>query len=285
MGNGWHEWPLVLFTVFGQCVVGALIVSGLGWFAAKDDAASRQRIVRGMFFLWVVMGLGFLASIMHLGSPFRAFNSLNRVGASALSNEIAAGSVFFAVGGFWWLVAVLGKMPEALGKIWLLVSMVLGVVFVWAMTRVYQIDTVPTWYNGYTTLAFFLTVFLSGPLFAALILRAARARFNGTTFASISVLALLVCAAVIIMQGMSLGAIHSSVQQASALVPDYGRLQVWRVVLLAAGLGCWICPLVRRKEPHVAGLLLGLILVLGGEIIGRGLFYGLHMTVGVAVAG
>ncbi|WP_172579084.1 MULTISPECIES: DmsC/YnfH family molybdoenzyme membrane anchor subunit, partial [Enterobacteriaceae] len=22
MGNGWHEWPLVLFTVLGQCVVG-----------------------------------------------------------------------------------------------------------------------------------------------------------------------------------------------------------------------------------------------------------------------
>ncbi|WP_346074577.1 DmsC/YnfH family molybdoenzyme membrane anchor subunit, partial [Streptomyces thermogriseus] len=26
MGNGWHEWPLVLFTVLGQCVVGATIV-------------------------------------------------------------------------------------------------------------------------------------------------------------------------------------------------------------------------------------------------------------------
>lgn len=35
MGNGWHEWPLVIFTVLGQCVVGALIVSGIGWFAAK----------------------------------------------------------------------------------------------------------------------------------------------------------------------------------------------------------------------------------------------------------
>ncbi|MFW3822408.1 DmsC/YnfH family molybdoenzyme membrane anchor subunit, partial [Klebsiella pneumoniae] len=21
MGNGWHEWPLMVFTVFGQCVV------------------------------------------------------------------------------------------------------------------------------------------------------------------------------------------------------------------------------------------------------------------------
>ena len=284
MGSGWHEWPLVLFTVLGQCVVGALIVSGLGWFAMKDDAAARQRLVRSMFFLWLVMGLGFLASIVHLGSPMRAFNSLNRIGASGLSNEIAAGSVFFAVGGIWWLVAVLGKMPPALGKLWLLLGMVLGIVFVWAMTRVYLIDTVPTWYTGYTTLAFFMTVLLSGPLFAALLLRASRVTFSGTVFASISVLALLVSVGVIVLQGMSLATIHSSVQQASALVPDYASLQVWRVVLLAAGLGCWICPLVRRKEPHVAGLLLGLLLVLGGEIIGRGLFYGLHMTVGMAVA-
>ncbi|QLS06184.1 dimethyl sulfoxide reductase anchor subunit family protein [Citrobacter freundii] len=284
MGNGWHEWPLVLFTVLGQCVVGALIVSGLCWLSAKDDA-TRQRLVRSMFFLWVVMGIGFLASVMHLGSPLRALNSLNRVGASALSNEIASGSLFFAIGGVWWLVAFLGKMPAALGKIWLLVSMLLGVVFVWAMTQVYQIETVPTWYNGYTTVAFFMTVLLSGPLFAALLLRTVRVSFNAATYASISVLALLVCIGVIALQGVSLGEIHSSVQHATALVPEYGRLQGWRILLLAAGLGCWICPLIRRKEPHVTGLTLGLILVLAGEIIGRGLFYGLHMTVGMAVAG
>lgn len=284
MGNGWHEWPLVIFTVLGQCVVGALIVSGIGWFAAKNDA-DRQRIVRGMFFLWLLMGIGFIASVMHLGSPLRAFNSLNRIGASGLSNEIAAGSIFFAVGGLWWLVAVIGKMPQALGKLWLLVTMALGVIFVWMMTCVYQIDTVPTWYNGYTTLAFFLTVLLSGPILAATILRAARVTFNTTPFAIISVLALIACAGVIVLQGLSLASIHSSVQQASALVPDYASLQVWRVVLLCAGLGCWLCPLIRRREPHVAGLILGLILILGGEMIGRVLFYGLHMTVGMAIAG
>ncbi|WP_213132862.1 dimethyl sulfoxide reductase anchor subunit family protein [Citrobacter sp. FP75] len=284
MGNGWHEWPLVLFTVLGQCVVGALIVSGYCWLTAKDGVA-KQRIVRSMFFLWLVMGIAFLASVMHLGSPLRAFNSLNRVGASALSNEIASGSLFFAVGGIWWLVAFLGKMPAALGKIWLLVSMILGVVFIWAMTQVYQIDTVPTWYNGYTTVAFFMTVLLSGPLFAALLLRAAGVSCSTARFAYVSVLALLVCVGVITLQGISLGEIHSSVQQATTLVPDYGGLQVWRIILLAAGLGCWICPLIRRKEPHATGLALGLIFVLAGEIIGRGVFYGLHMTVGMAVAG
>ena len=284
MGNGWHEWPLVLFTVLGQCVAGALIVSGYGWLTAKDELV-KQRIVRSMFFLWLVMGIAFLASVMHLGSPLRAFNSLNRIGASALSNEIASGSLFFAVGGLWWLVAFLGKMPAALGKIWLLLSMLLGLVFVYAMTNVYQIDTVPTWYNGYTTLAFFMTMLLSGPLFAALLLRAAGVSCSPARFAGISVLALLVTVAVVVLQGLSLGEIHSSVQNAGALVPDYASLQIWRILLLVAGLGCWICPLVRRKEPSVGGLALGLVSVLAGEIIGRGLFYGLHMTVGMAVAG
>ncbi|EPQ6907024.1 dimethyl sulfoxide reductase anchor subunit family protein [Citrobacter freundii] len=284
MGNGWHEWPLVLFTVLGQCVAGALIVSGYGWLTAKDERV-KQRIVRSMFFLWLVMGIAFLASVMHLGSPLRAFNSLNRIGASALSNEIASGSLFFAVGGLWWLVAFLGKMPATLGKIWLLLSMLLGLVFVYAMTNVYQIDTVPTWYNGYTTLAFFMTMLLSGPLFAALLLRAAGVSCSPARFAGISVLALLVTVAVVVLQGLSLSEIHSSVQNAGALVPDYASLQVWRILLLVAGLGCWICPLVRRKEPSVGGLALGLVSVLAGEIIGRGLFYGLHMTVGMAVAG
>ena len=284
MGSGWHEWPLVIFTVFGQCVAGALIVMGLVWLTEKDDAV-KTRLVRSMFFLWLVMGIGFLAAVLHLGSPLRAFNSLNRVGASALSNEIAAGSVFFAVGGFWWLVSVIGKMPPALGKIWLVVSQILGVVFVWAMTRVYQIDTVPTWYTGYTTLGFFLTLVLGGPLFAALLLRVANTTYKSTFAASVSVLALLACVAVIVLQSNDLATIHSSVQQASALLPDYGALQIWRIVLLAAGLGCWLCPLMRRQEPKTLALFAGVILVVVGELIGRGLFYGLHMTAGMAIAG
>ncbi|MDU4266706.1 MAG: DmsC/YnfH family molybdoenzyme membrane anchor subunit [Enterobacter hormaechei] len=271
MGSGWHEWPLVIFTVFGQCVAGALIVMGFVWLKENDDKA-RMRIVRSLFCLWLVMGIGFMASVLHLGSPLRAFNSLNRVGASALSNEIAAGSIFFAVGGFWWLVSVIGKMPPAF-------------VFVWAMTRVYQIETVPTWYTGYTTLSFFLTMVLAGPLLAALLLRVANVTFKSALAASVSALALIVCVAVVVLQSNTLGTIQSSIQQANALLPDYGSLQVWRIALLAAGLGCWICPLIRRQEPKTLGLFAGVVLVALGELIGRGLFYGLHMTAGLAIAG
>jgi anaerobic dimethyl sulfoxide reductase subunit C (anchor subunit) len=94
MGSGWHEWPLMIFTVFGQCVAGGFIVLALALMKGGLSNEQQQRVVLSMFGLWVLMGIGFIASTMHLGSPMRAFNSLNRIGASSLSNEIASGALF-----------------------------------------------------------------------------------------------------------------------------------------------------------------------------------------------
>ncbi len=52
---------------------------------------------------------------------------------------------------------------------------------------------------------------------------------------------------------------------------------------------CWhltgLLDLPALPEPTRArSLFIGLLLVLAGELIGRGLFYGLYMTVGVAIA-
>jgi DMSO reductase anchor subunit len=57
----------------------------------------------------------------------------------------------------------------------MILTMVLGVVFVWMMVRVYNtIDTVPTWYSVWTPLSFFLTMFIGGPLLGFLLLRVAQ---------------------------------------------------------------------------------------------------------------
>ncbi|CNI77498.1 dimethyl sulfoxide reductase anchor subunit family protein [Yersinia vastinensis] len=291
MGMGWHEWPLMVFTVLGQCVVGGFIVLGLALIFGGFNRGQQLRIHRSMFVLWVLMALAFIASTLHLGSPLRAFNSLNRIGESALSNEIAAGSAFFAVAGFYWLLAVLEKMPAMLGKIWLVVAMVLGVVFVYAMCMVYSIDTVPTWDNLYTPLGFVLTVFIGGPMLGYLLLQLADVNMDGTRgrmmlqLPMISVLALIISIASVIMQAASLSTIYSSVQQASELIPNYGTLMVWRLVLLVLGLGCWICPLIRGRTPMTLGMIFAMLLIIAGELIGRGVFYGLHMTVGMAVGG
>jgi anaerobic dimethyl sulfoxide reductase subunit C (anchor subunit) len=286
MGSGWHEWPLMIFTVFGQCVVGGFIVLALALMKGGLRPEAQQRVIACMLGLWVLMGIGFVASMLHLGSPMRAFNSLNRIGASALSNEIASGSFFFAVGGIGWLMATLKKMSPALRNLWLVATMVLGVVFVWMMVRVYNtIDTIPTWYSVWTPLGFFLTLLMGGPLLGYLLLRVAG--IDGWAMRllpTISVFALVVSAIMAVMQGAELATIHSSIQQASALIPDYGSLMAWRIVALALALCCWIVPQVKGYQPAVPLLSVAFILLLVGELIGRGVFYGLHMTVGMAVA-
>lgn len=283
---GWHEWPLMVFTVLGQFVVGGVMVMGLAIITGNLTDRQSKSVHGTMFFLWLLMALAFIASVMHLGTPIRAFNSLNRFGASALSNEIASGALFFAVGGLYWLLAIVKKMPRQVGKVWLVITMALGLLFVYAMTRVYQIDTVPTWHNGYTTLNFFLSVFIGGPLLGVLLLRAAGLEVAARRqLIMISLLALLLSLCSALLQGGELAGISSSVRQVSALMPEYGQLMTWRLVLLVIGLGCWICPQLRRGNASVTGLVVALALVFAGELIGRALFYGLHMTVGVTAAG
>lgn len=49
MGNGWHEWPLMIFTVFGQCVAGGFIVLALTLMTGKLPREQEQRVVGSMF--------------------------------------------------------------------------------------------------------------------------------------------------------------------------------------------------------------------------------------------
>ncbi|ESP76189.1 anaerobic dimethyl sulfoxide reductase subunit C [Salmonella enterica subsp. enterica serovar Saintpaul str. S-70] len=61
MGSGWHEWPLMIFTVFGQCVAGGFIVLALALMKGDLRAETQQRVIACMFGLWVLMGIGFIA--------------------------------------------------------------------------------------------------------------------------------------------------------------------------------------------------------------------------------
>ena len=74
-------------------------------------------------------------------------------------------------------------------------------------------------------MSFFLTMFIGGPLLGYLLLRVAG--INGWAMRllpAVSLLALVISTVVALMQGAELATIHSSIQQASALVPDYGSL-------------------------------------------------------------
>ncbi|TDQ59578.1 anaerobic dimethyl sulfoxide reductase subunit C (anchor subunit) [Mesocricetibacter intestinalis] len=277
--NGLHELPLIIFTVLAQSTVGAWLL--FSWALYRNNSAqSKQYLHKVMFILLALLGLGFIASILHLGSPLRAFNSLNRIGSSMLSNEIASGAVFFGAAGIYWLLGITGKITEALAKVWLALTAVLGLVFMYMMNNVYHINTVPTWDSLLTSLQFYLTLVIGGSALAYGLLNAnPHKTYKLCHVAYCYLVGLFLAVIVVIYQGVGLAHIHSSVQQAVNLVPDFANLQALRFTLLALG-AIVLCKLPKNWLLGVAALA-----VLFAEMIGRLIFYGLHMTVGMAVAG
>ncbi|WP_044469520.1 DmsC/YnfH family molybdoenzyme membrane anchor subunit [Mannheimia massilioguelmaensis] len=277
--NGLHELPLIIFTVLAQSVVGAWLIFTFVLYRNNSEK-SQNYLYKAMFVLLALLGVGFIASVLHLGSPLRAFNSLNRVGSSMLSNEIASGAVFFAMAGLYWLVTILGKMPPALNKTWLILTALLGLVFMYMMNNLYHISTVPTWNSTITSWLFYLTVVIGGSA-----LGYALAYGNADKAYQLSYIPILYCLGVflsvmvVIYQGFGLTQIHSSVQQAVNLVPDFAIMHCIRFCLLG------LAGFLLFKGKNLAMLTSAAFIALFAEMIGRTVFYGLHMTVGMAVAG
>lgn len=277
-----HEWSLIFFTVFAQTAVGAYLLVSFRALVDGHDTDKINSYKIPMFFLWAIMGVGFLFSTTHLSSPLRAFNALNQFGSAWLSNEIFFGAAFFAVGGLQWLLSVLNKGGAALQKILMFAAMALGVVFMYAMINVYMIDTVPTWNNIYTPMSFVMTMAVAGLLLSHFVFSMVdEAEFKlSRNFAMLAVLAVAMSLIVTISKANFIGDVQTSVVKASELVDGLGMYLGVQVALLLAGLLIWLLPLLNKKSVNPVNLGLALALIIGSELIGRGLFYSLHMTTG-----
>ncbi len=278
-----HEWPLMLFTVLAQTSVGAFLVLGGLLLSGRLSLNEENRLHRAMFFLWALMGLGFMASTAHLGSPLRAVNALNQIGSSWLSNEIFFGSFFFAAGGFYWLLSILNKGPVQVRKMLLAAAMLIGIVFMYAMIKVYLINTVPTWNNIFTPLGFILTMLLSGLLFAQLLLAGAQSKLTRLhkVLPIVGAVAAVVSLIVTVLQMVDLSGINTAVTAASGIIENMGQLQFIRGALMLAALGLWLKPVISADKPTTLILVPAFVLMFASEFIARGIFYGLHMTVGM----
>lgn len=278
-----HEYSLIFFTVLAQTAVGAYLLISARSLVMGFDEEKINSYKMPMFALWVIMGVGFLFSITHLGSPLRAFNSFNQLGSAWLSNEVFFGAAFFAVGGLQWLLSVLKIGGAAVQKILMIGAMVLGGIFMYSMVNVYMINTVPTWFNIYTPLSFVMTMAVCGLLLSQLVIVSA----NDSCFSvdrnivMFAVVAVAISLVVTVGKMNLVGDIQSSVVKASELVDGLVGYLGTQVALLLAGLLIWVLPMVNKSSVNPINLTVALVLILASELVGRGLFYSLHMTVGL----
>ena len=303
-----EETALVLFTILGQMAVGAFVILGLvhWWAVARYGAAAADKLADyALLAIGPVMVLGLLASLFHLGNPMNAYRAILHVGTSWLSREILLGSMFAALGALFALLQWFKISSTTLRGTLAVVVAGVGLAFVYAMARVYQLPTMPAWNSWTTTAAFYITTFLLGALAicAAYVLSYLYLRNKdtddaagirdmlGNALRSLSVVTLALLGLELVL--MSLRVVNlaagpaAAMQSANLLATEFLGLFVARLILVLLGAGLFAFLLYRsardlnRERAAFALVFAAFAFVLVGEAIGRYLFYVTSVKIGL----
>ncbi|WP_243547037.1 dimethyl sulfoxide reductase anchor subunit family protein [Pseudodesulfovibrio tunisiensis] len=288
-----NEWSLVLFTVLAQTAVGMLLVSEIARKTASGPVGavlSRQLPAVG-----VLTAAALLLSLSHLGTPLHSVFTILNAGSSWLSREILAMGGFFAA--VVALAVVRRRNPEAEATGLAVLTMLLGLVAVYVMSRVYMLVTVPVWDSVSTMLGFYGTALVAGSIAGGLLFGiqsnrdASLAGETRSRIAGVFILAALLGLGLkfvgVPLEMIALDSMNGlDVSGLAMLASDGTVLLVARMVLTFLGTAVFAWAAFRVVVSHENGVMInaGLCafgLVLAGEIMGRLIFYGTYLRIGM----
>jgi formate dehydrogenase iron-sulfur subunit len=256
------HWPLVFMLVLTQLSVGAFgMLCGLDLL---DRAGFRWISALGSLAL---AGISLGTASLHLGRRIYAWRALKGLRRSWLSREVLSLSIFAGVASVYAGSVLLhhqAKVPLALATVFC------GLAGVLCSARIYMVPARPAWCSRYTLAEFFSTVLLLGPLFVWTL---EMGRLTASGQAWLARAAVVGGAAQLLTQALKFLWLSRSEQfelRASALLLS-GRLQnaflIRLGLLVVAGM---VMPVSAHSRWSIA---LALALALGGEWLGRWLFF------------
>ncbi len=159
------EWPLVLFTIALQLACGLALAVTLIDKKSQSATPKMVRILGISIFPLTVVGI--FSSLLHLGNPLHAANSLRNLGSSWLSREILFSGIFaFAAliySYFWFKERQSNRV--LLGSI----TTILGLISIISSSMAYLLPAQAAWNSGWVLMSFLGTTLLLGA-FGALVL-------------------------------------------------------------------------------------------------------------------
>ena len=304
-----NEWALVTFTVLSQMSVGTFLVLGVVHFFARRKASKEavdQLSDRALLAIGPVIILAFLASLLHLGNPLNAYRAVSNLGSSWLSREILSGVLFALTGGLFAIMQWRKIGSETLRTIVAWIAALIGLFFVYAMSNVYMMRTVPTWNTWYTPVSFFTTTFLLGALAVAVAYVATFSYLarkkpddvvaqrgllrNALYWMAIVSVVLLGVEFVVIPSYLAYqytGEI-TAIAALREMISQFGGVFIMRLILVFVGAGLLAITLIRNvlRPGHESSLATlayaAFALVLVSEVLGRFLFFASFAGVGLS---
>lgn len=302
-----HELPLVTFTILAQMSVGAFVVLGLVQLVARRRFAGAQIEALSdpaLYAIGPTIVLGLIASVLHLGNPLNAVNSIMGVSHSWLSREILFGTGFAGLGALFALLQWKRIGSDGLRQALAGITAIVGLGLVFAMAKVYMLSTVPAWNSLATPVSFFTTTLILGSLavgaaFMANVMRRAKRGDDANAERAIIVRGSMkgIAIGVIVLVGvsfvtlplyaMNLAAEGGAAAVSAALITSAGSGWVLATRLLLLFVGAVVIGLFVLKVSDTAprrtlaiAAYSAILLVLVAEVLGRMLFYASFQNVG-----
>lgn len=165
-----NEISLIAFTLLAQISFGIIWnLSGIKLSYKLFGKNDLQKINKSSFtlsFILLIIALGI--SFLHLGTSKNAVYALNNLESSWLSREILTASIFaFLL--FLMNVFIRINIPEIVKNTALILSFISGFLFIFSMSEIYRLPTVPSWNSIEVLVDFFSCGIILGGLIFALI--------------------------------------------------------------------------------------------------------------------
>lgn len=153
------EAPLILFTLCVQAAIGIMIFITLGKQIYNDKTFKKASIVAA-----ILSAIGLFASLIHLGQPLHAINSLLNLGSSWLSREVLFSGVFAGIAVLYALALYFKTDNESFNRLLRWAGSIVGLVDIFFMAKVYSTTSVPSWHGVNTFVDFYTTAIAVGAL-------------------------------------------------------------------------------------------------------------------------
>jgi anaerobic dimethyl sulfoxide reductase subunit C (anchor subunit) len=302
-----REWALPVYTILMQLATGALSVLWIirSRFVSKFGAESVDRACENsILVVFFTVAVAMAGSHFHLSKPHLSFLAVTNLGSSWLSREIFLSVLFFSSVGLLWFLGWRKLHLRKTSVGWL--AIFFGWANLYCMAIIYMLPTQIAWDTPITMVSFVCTALLLGTMALTTLLimdlkysdlrGLAKARLQATVIkGSLSWLVAAASFIVILQTAMNISQLISlnnstrETAQTSAmlLLRLYPALFGLHLALIIVGVGglALAVYLHSRDQKPVRDLLLPAyvtcLLVMVGEILGRFLFYAIHVRIGI----
>ena len=303
-----QDLALVFYTTLVQMSVGAFVILGLVHFYALrkgDEKNASEMSDRALLAIGPIVVVGVLASFLHLGNPANAFRAVSNLNSSWLSREILFTLLFVGTGAVFAVLQWRKIGSFQLRQIIALVAAALGIAVVFSMSNIYQLAAEPAWNSLATPINFFITTFLLGALALGVAfvinyyyLKGKQDRANiklqsemlrvilqWIAIGSIVLLGVQLVVMPLFISQLSAGN-AAAVESAGKLTSEFGVVFALRLVLVLLGAGLFGILIYRNALLNNERLMASFVIaaftfVLVGELLGRFLFYSMHVRIGI----